>query len=560
MGISLRANHLSRYRDIVRLLAKYGRSDLIKEAGLDRALDDGDRAADGELPADAVELAADLESLGPTYVKLGQLLSTRADLIPEAYLEALSRLQDDVEPFSFAEVEEIVCRELGVKITDAFSFFDHEPMASASLGQVHRAALRDGRAVAVKVQRPGIRQRILTDLEVLAELADLLDEHTSVGRTFGFGGMLEQFRRSLLTELDYKAEAEHLETLAENLREFRRIVVPRPVSDFTTSKVLTMDLIEGRKVTDVGPLGLMDVDGCALAEDLFAAYLEQILGSGFLHADPHPGNVLLTHDGRLALIDLGMVSYIGAQMQEHLVKLLLAVGEGRGDEVARLATRMGTKLADFDAERLERETVDLVARNQGTRLSQIGAGTILADLMRICGDAHLRPPPELTMMGKAMLNLDQVARTLDPDFDPQGALQRRAADLFQRRAWRSTSQGGMMRAALEAREFVEELPARANRLLDSLAAGELSVKIDAIDERELMRGVEKLANRVTMGLVLAAIIMGAAMTMRVETSSTLFGYPSVSIVFFVVAAVGGLALIVAILTGDRRRKRRQGER
>jgi hypothetical protein len=179
--------------------------------------------------------------------------------------------------------------------------------------------------------------------------------------------------------------------------------------------------------------------------------------------------------------------------------------------------------------------------------------------MRICGDCRLRPPPELTMMGKALLNLDQVARTLDPDFDPQGALRRRTADLFQRRAWRPTSQGGVMRAALEAREFVEELPGRANRLLDSLAAGELSVKIDAIDERELMRGVEKLANRVTMGLILAAIIVGAAMTMRVETSSTLFGYPSISIVFFVVAAVGGLGLIVAILTGDRRRRRRQGE-
>jgi ubiquinone biosynthesis protein len=554
MGLSLQPRHLGRYRDLIHLLRKYGGSDWIRSAGLSDALDD-EEGPGPEMRAEADDLAADLEALGPTYIKLGQLLSTRADLLPETHLRALARLQDDVEPFPFAEVEEIVCSELGVRITDAFSSFDHEPLASASLGQVHRAALRDGRPVAVKVQRPGIRARILDDLEVLAGLAGVVDEHTEAGRTFGFADMFEQFRRSLLAELDYRAEASNLATMAENMAEFERIVVPLPVTDYSTGKVLTMAYIAGRKVTDIGPLGQMELDGAGLATELFEAYLEQILGAGFLHADPHPGNVLVTDDGRLALIDLGMVSHIGAGLQEHLVKLMLAVGEGRGEEVARQAIAMGTQLAGFDGRRLERETVDLVARHTGARMGQIGAGSILGELLAICGQCRLRPPVELTMMGKALLNLDEVARSLDPEFDPQAAIRNRAAQLVQRRAW--TTQGGLLRAAMETREFLEELPGRANRLLDRLDEGQLTLRVDAIDEKELLRGVEKLANRVTTGLILAAIIIGAAMTMRVETDSTIFGYPSISIVFFVAAVLGGFALVLATLVGDRRRRRRQ---
>jgi predicted unusual protein kinase regulating ubiquinone biosynthesis (AarF/ABC1/UbiB family) len=555
VALSLAPRHLARYRDLIRLLRRHAGSDWVRSAGLGEELEEDDEGPGPELRAEADDLARDLEALGPTYIKLGQLLSTRADLLPEPHLKALSRLQDDVEPFPYEQVEEILARELGVRPQAAFASLDPEPLASASLGQVHRATLRDGRPVAVKVQRPGIRRQILDDLEVLSGLVDLLDEHTEAGRTFGFADMFEQFRRSLLAELDYRAEASNLITMADQLAEFERIVVPRPIEDFSTGKVLTMEYVAGRKVTDIGPLGRMELDGTGLATELFEAYLEQILGAGFLHADPHPGNVLVTDDGRLALIDLGMVSHLGARMQERLVKLLLAVGEGRGEEVARQAVEMGTQLTGFDGRRLERDTVDLVARHHGARLGQIGAGSILAELLAICGQCRLRPPVELTMMGKALLNLDEVARTLDPDFDPQAAIRNRAGELVQRRAW--TTQGGLMRAALETREFVEQLPGRANRLLDRLDEGQLTLKVDAIDEKELLRGVEKLANRVTMGLILAAIIIGAAMTMRVETDSTLFGYPSISIVFFVIAVLGGFALVVATLVGDRRRRRRQ---
>ena len=306
-------------------------------------------------PAEAEELAADLEALGPTYVKLGQLLSTRADLLPAPYLASLARLQDDVAGVPYAEIEEVIETQFGARVADLFAEFDEKPLAAASLGQVHRARTRDGRSVAVKVQRPGIRGRIIEDLEVLGDMAAFVDDHTELGRTFGFGDLLEQFRRSMMAELDYRAEAANLHTMAEHLERFTRIVVPRPVDGLTKSKVLTMDLIDGRKVTDLGPLGLMEIDGPALAEELFSAYLDQILGSGFIHADPHPGNVLITTDGDLALIDLGMVTQVSPESQEDLIKLLLALGDGRGREVAQIAERLGMRLDGFDRQLLERK-------------------------------------------------------------------------------------------------------------------------------------------------------------------------------------------------------------
>ena len=211
MSVSLRPQHAGRYRDIARLLVKYGRSDLVKEAGLD---DLADYSEEGDVPPKAEELTNDLERMGPTYIKLAQLMSTRADLIPPPYAKALSRLQDSVEPFPFEEVERIVTEELGVRLSRAFSSFDATPLASASLGQVHKAVLRDGRPVAVKIQRPNIKARIAEDMEALAELAEFADKHSEAGRKYGFGELLEQFRRSLNGELDYRREAANLSHLA----------------------------------------------------------------------------------------------------------------------------------------------------------------------------------------------------------------------------------------------------------------------------------------------------------------------------------------------------------
>ena len=549
MVLSLRPQHVGRYRDIVRLLVKYGRSDLVRQAGLeDLAETNGSSACGPDTKCD--ELADDLERLGPTYIKLGQLLSTRADLIPPAYAEALSRLQDSVEPFGFEEVEGIVAEQLGFRIAKGFSFFDSDPLASASLGQVHRARMRDGREVVVKVQRPGIKERIAVDMEALTELARFADDHLEVGRRYGFVDLLQQFRRSLSGELDYRREAANLTTLGRILRPYDRLLVPEPISDYTTSSVLTMEYIPGRKVTDLGPLAKLELDGGRLAEQLFQAYLDQILVEGFFHADPHPGNVLLTDDGRLALVDVGMVARVPRSMRDLLVRLLLALSDGNGKGVADVAVALGRPLEWFDADGFCAEATTMVEQSQGLSLDQLDAGSVVMELMRISGENGLRLPPELSMLGKALLNLDQVAHTLDPAFEPIEAIEEHTAELMQGQM--RTSSGSAFSVLLETRDFVERLPGRVNKVMDAMAEGSFEVKVRAFDEVELMRGFQKLANRLTMGMVLAALIVGAAMLMRVETSSKVLGYPAVAIVCFLAAAAGGLALMVSIVHSDRK--------
>ncbi|HEX2092691.1 MAG TPA: AarF/ABC1/UbiB kinase family protein [Longimicrobiaceae bacterium] len=556
MAISLRGEHLKRYVELGRLLVKYGRSDLVRESGLQDVLRDEDAPAEPQTTPEAEELADDLERLGPTFVKLGQLLSTRSDLIPPAYVEALTRLQDSVEPFSYAEVEEIVTAELGVRISKAFLDFDPEPMAAASLGQVHRATLRNGRDVAVKVQRPGIREQILQDLDALGELTELADRHTEIGRRYETSGILAEFRRTLLSELDYRREAQNLTTLANNLVEFQRIVVPRAVDDYTTSRVLTMDYIAGRKVTDLSPLSRMEIDGEALAEDLFRAYLKQILVDGFFHADPHPGNVFITRDGRIALIDVGMVGRVAPNMQDILLRLLLAVSEGRGREAADLAIRIGERRPGFDEDGFTRRVVEMVTEIQGATARQIEVGRIVMEISRAAGENGILLPPELTTLGKTLLALDQVGRTLDPEFDPNAAIQRNAADMLQRRMVQQLSPGKMFTALLETNELMQQLPGRANKILESLASNDFRIRVDAIDEVHLMAGLQKIANRITLGLILAALIIGAAMLMRVETRFRIFGYPGLAMLCFLGAVTGGVALVLNILWNDERTDRK----
>ena len=321
-------------------------------------------AADDARGADAEQLANDLETLGPTFIKLGQVLSGRTELLPPADIDALGRLQDDVAPFSFADVERIVETELRVKMSKAFGMFEAEPIAAASLEQVHCAALRDGRMVAVKVQRPDAAKQVMDDLAAMAEIAAFLDKRTDAGARYCFADLIAEFRRSLLEELDYLHEAANLRTLGEHLAGFKDIIVPQPIDSYTTSRVLTMDYVLGTKVTALSPLTRMDVDAERLGRELVRAYLHQIVVDGFFHADPHPDNVFVTDDKKIALVDLGMVGRLSDRTQDRLLALLLAAAEGRGDEAADTLIELGERREGFNEVALRRDVVDVVTKAQ----------------------------------------------------------------------------------------------------------------------------------------------------------------------------------------------------
>jgi ubiquinone biosynthesis protein len=551
----LTAERLKTYGGIARLLIRYGRSDLVRKAGLEDMPDEEALAPNTPGAELAERFTSDLERLGSTYIKIGQFLSTRADLLSQPFLDALARLQDSVAPFPFSEVEEIVTAELGVRLSKGFAWFESEPLAAASLGQVHRAAMRDGREVVVKVQRPGIRARVVSELEALEDIASLAEEHTDGGRRYGYVGIVQELRRSLLRELDYRQEARNLVTLRENLAGFERIVVPLPIEDYTTSLVLTSEYVRGEKVTDVGPLGRIDIDGEALADELWAAYLHQVFVDGFVHADPHPGNVLLTADGRIALVDLGMVAHVSPGLQEKLLQLMLAISGGRGEEAATIAFRIGERRDDYDADTFRRQIAALVVENKDAKVAQIEVGRVVLAIVRIAADNGVRIPSELTLLGKTLLNLHEIGRALAPGFDPNAAVRSRAAQLTQRRVRRSVGSASVFGTLLETKDFMERLPGRANKILDALANNELQVTVDAIDEKLLLEGFQKVANRITMGIVLASVIVGAAMLMRVETPFRILGYPGLAMIFFLGAAGAGLWLTFDILLADRSTRR-----
>ncbi len=552
--MKLSTKHLKRYREIAGLLWKYGRSDLV-----DRIKVEDDLSP--EVPPDTssispAQFADDLESMGPTFVKLGQVLASRPDLLPEPYRKALARLQDDVKPFPYEQVEAIVERELGARISKAFARFEKEPIAAASLGQVHFAELRDGRPVVVKIQRPDIRPAIAEDFEVLQQIASMLDAHTAAGRRYRFGSVVEEFRITIQNELNYEREAQNLQTVAENLREFELIQVPQPVLDYSTKCVLTMEYITGQKVTSLTPLARLDVKGEPLCEELFRAYLKQVLIDGLFHADPHPGNVFLTDDGRIALLDLGMVGHTVPQMQDRLLKLLLALSDGNTEDAAELVIHISERTDEFDPSSFKREINKLVAQHRDQGLQQMQVGQSLLEVSKNAADNGLIVPSELTLLGKTLIQLDEIGRILAPDFDPNASVRRNLDELMIRRLKKDASKSNLMTTALEMKGFLGSLPTKLNRILDTITNAELEVKVKSLDAKVVMEGMQKIANRITTGLVLAALIIGAALLMKVETAFRLFGYPGIAMLCFLLAAAGGFWLVISIFVQDYKTRRR----
>jgi predicted unusual protein kinase regulating ubiquinone biosynthesis (AarF/ABC1/UbiB family) len=318
-----------------------------------------------------------------------------------------------------------------------------------------------------------------------------------------------------------------------------------------------MDYISGKKITALNPLRLLEIDGALLAEELWSAYLKQFLVDGLFHADPHPGNVFLTDDDRIALIDLGMVGRVTRSFQDNLLRLMLAISESRGEAAGEAAIKMGEPKEGFDRETFKRRITDLVAEHGDAVLSRLNAGRVTLEITRISADCWFRLPPEFTMIAKALLNLDRVVYSLDTNFDPNLIIRERANDILQQNILKSVAPTNLLSGVVDLKEFAEKLPTRVNRILDAVGDNELRFKVDAIDEKVVLEGLQKVANRITLGLVVAALIVGAAMLMRVETSFRIWGYPGLAMIFFLMAAAAGLVLAFNILFYDEHRRKKK---
>ena len=548
--MSVLPDNLLRYRKFFGFMLKYWNSDLFHQTAA-TALDE---TAEGEKEDDfdqtPEELVEDLKNMGPTYIKLGQLLSTRPDLLPDAYLKALATLQDDVPPIPYDQVHKIVEEEIGTRISKGFSSFDEEPIASASIGQVHKAYLRSGKPVAVKVQRPGIRKQFLDDLDTLKELAEFAVKHTKVARKYAFDEVLAELRHILLQELDYVREAQNLMLLGKNLREFEDIVVPQPILDYSTSRVLTMEFIQGTKITSISPIKRLENDLSQLVDQLVDAYLKQLITDGFVHADPHPGNVHLTDQNKIALIDLGMVAKFTPNMQEKLLQLLIALSQNDGESCADVLLSMSEVTEEADIRTFKKTINHLVMDSQNTMAKEMQTGRLLIQMNRVAAENGIHISVEVNILGKILLNMDQIVAVLEPEFDLRKAIRSHVKKVMRSKMYDEMKPENLFSLALQTKHLAENLPDRLNKISENLANNNFRMKIDAIDEKRWTDGFQKVANRITLGLIIAAMIIGAAMLMSVPSAFTIFGYPGLAIIFFLIAALGGIILSYTILFKD----------
>ena len=491
----------------------------------------------------AEKLRIALEELGTTYIKLGQLLSTRPDLLPAAYTEELSLLQDRVAPTAFEEMKPLLEQELGQPIREIFEEFESQPVASASIAQVYRARLKPGvlaegaleGEVAVKVVRPGVPELVELDVEIVKEAADRL-ARSALGRRYDFKGLASQLEATLLPELDLHQEALNAKRIAESMKEFPLLRVPRVAEELTRRRVLVLEYVEGKKLTEI------EVTRRALADELWRAYLKQILVGGAFHCDPHPGNFLLDGEGRLAVLDHGMVAYVSRENQLRLMALLLALVERDGDRAARVCLEMGIPGRGFREGRFRGAVGHLVARYSGVTMKDLPFGLIVRDLLVLCLRNDIQIPPELVLLGKTLLNLEPLCRKLDPDLDPVRTMKDMAMRLVEEQFRRDLSVERLLAVILELRSFAFEFPLSVRRLVTQMANNELRLGIEIERAEEMQLAIRDVANRITLGVITAALILGSAFLLRMD-------YPLFALVGFLMAAGLGIYVVAQVLMG-----------
>lgn len=524
---------------ILRVLARHWRAGIF------------DASSTTSLEADAAEaFASDLESLGPAFVKVGQMLSTRTDLVHPDVPVVLERMQDAVAPLPWHVMQREIERALGAPTSTLFARIDHEPIGSASLAQVYRAALPDGRAVAVKVQRPDVEAVITRDLDLLGKIARGLDRYTRIGQRLRLQDWIGEFRESLLRELDYDAEADNLERFAEHLRPYEALLVPLPTRSHLARSVLTMQLVRGRRI-DAAPRSVAGDRAGMLASELVRAYLDQALLHGEIHADPHPGNLLVTDDGRLALLDLGMVANVSPQRRDQLMRMMLGVADGRGEDVADELATIGEPLEYFDRAGLQRDVARLVARYAAGEQPAPTEGRLLLEMVRLSTVHGLRPAAELSLLGKALLNLDASRALLAPELAVRDLIAAHLSRIAADRLSEGLNSARFVDGLHQVQALVAGAPKRLDSLLAILAENRLQVRITGLEEARLVENLQKIANRIAAGVIVAALILASALVVRAGPAAGVPGYSTIAIGLFLLATALGLTMVVQALRTDR---------
>lgn len=506
--IGRRIRHIGRYREIATALIRYGFGMVVEEIGfarflsLPRRLFLESRRKEAKTVGERIRLV--LQELGPTFVKLGQIASTRPDLFPDEIVSELEKLQDRVPPISFQSVRQVVREQLGDELETFFSQFEEVPLAAASIGQVHRATLRSGEQVAVKIQRPNIAGVIETDLEILRDLAVLAEHRLPWAARYHVGEMVEEFSMSLRAELDYTIEGRNAERISQQFKGDRHIYVPDVFWEYSTQKVLTMAYVDGVKLNELDRLRQRGYCPKRLAERLATAIFEQIFNHGFFHGDPHPGNVFVLPGEVIALIDFGMVGRLTAEMKYHFSSLVIALMRQSTDGVIKAILRMGLLPDDINMHKLRNDVERLREKYYGVPLSQVSLGEAVNDLFRTAYRHSVRIPADLTLLGKSLLTAEGVVEKLDPDFSIFDIAEPFGRRLLKERLHPKNVAKMVWKRAADYGEQLIDLPKRVNEVATLMRRGKLRLEIDIPELSLILKKLDQIVNRLSLSIVLLA--------------------------------------------------------
>ncbi len=482
----------------------------------------------------AREFRLALEGLGTAYVKLGQLLSSRPDLLPDAYIDELGRLVDDGPPVPFAEIAPVIDAELGL---DSFAELDPRPIASASIAQVHEALLHDGRAVVVKVRRPDIEEQVELDLGLLRKAASMLEARSETAKLLQAGPLAEELETYLRAELDFEEEAHNTELIAALAEDEPLIVVPKVIRPLVTERVLVLERIAGEKVSTGH--GLAPEQAHELAEEFFRFYVRQVTLEGVYHADPHRGNVLLTPDGRLGLLDFGLLGRLDDDTRRSLALLLLAIAQNRADDVAGQILGLSLTQLDTDEAGFVHDLRRKLPHYHWRPLAGISSGAALADLQRMAVRHGIRLPTSFALVGKTLAQADEIARTLDPGLDPVALIRSQSYRIVASEAEKRLEPAALLAFAAPQLEELSKLPRRIGHVVERLETGTLKVGIVPTDLDDAEQIVRTVANRVGASMIVGSLLVASALMARVSDAVALTG--------FCLAAAIGLYLLWKII-------------
>jgi len=554
IGIIGRAyRHLNRYRHILTVLFKYGFGDLVDILKIEQYLEIGlqmisrKRREQVEKLSRAERVRMVMEELGPTFIKLGQILSTRPDLIPVEFIQELSKLQDNVPSFPYPEARQIIESEIGRPLEDIFQHFENTPLAAASIGQVHRAQLKDGEEVVVKVQRPGIRKIIEVDLEIMLHLASLMERHLEELQVHRPVRIVQEFARTLEKEIDYTIETSHIERFARQSMDDSTVYVPKVFRDTTTERILTMEYIDGIKASEIDRIEREGLDRKIITARGADLILRQIFDHGFFHADPHPGNIFVLPDNVICYIDFGMMGSIDRQTREDFADLIHTVVHH--DE--SMATQMLLKLTEYDEKPdvrvLERDLTEFIGQHLYVPLKDLQMEKLLHQLLKILSRHRLQIPQNLFLMMKALATVEGIGLLLDPDFE----MIKQTIPFIQRvkmaRYHPKRMANDIIRSGVEFVKLMQEIPGETREILEQMKQGKIKMEFEHKGLEPMLSTYDQISNRIAFAIVIAALIIGSALIVLSKTPPFLFGISFIGIIGFLAAALMGLWLLIAIL-------------